>query len=86
MSLDNLTGYQKKRIIAQKIIKLSKKNARRQLCSSIGREIELDDICSMIKKSGKRNSVKIPALTDGEYLAFTNEEKADLPGKTFVCV
>lgn len=77
MSLDNLTGYQKKRTMGWKIIKSSKKNARRQLCSSIGREVELGDIWSMIKKmSGKRKSFKIPVLTGGEYLAFTNEGKA----------
>lgn len=36
--------------------------------------------------SGKRKSVKIPVLIDGEYLAVTNKEAADLLGKKFASV
>ncbi len=41
----------------------------------------------MIKKmSGKRKLVNIPVLRDGEYMAITNKEKADLLGKKFASV
>lgn len=57
-----------------------------QFCSTIGREIDLNDVWSMIKKIGKRKSVKIPALIVGEYLAITNKEKADLLCKKFASI
>lgn len=38
------------------------------------------------KMSGKRKSVKIPALIDGEFVAMTNKEKADLLGRKFASV
>lgn len=41
----------------------------------------------MIKKmSWKRKWVKIPELTDGDFLAITNKEEADLKGKKFASV
>lgn len=71
LSQDNLIDYQRK-----------KARARRQFCSSIGCEVQIGDIWSMIKKmSGKRKSVNIPVLRDGEYTAITKKEKADLLGK-----
>lgn len=36
--------------------------------------------------SGKRKSVKIPVLIEGEYQAITNKEKAELIGKKFASV
>lgn len=87
MSQDNLIDYQRKKAKARKIIKSSNKNAWRQFCSAIGSEIDLNDVWSMIKKmTGKRKSVKIPVLVDGEYLAITNKEKADLLGKKFASI
>lgn len=87
LSQDNLIDYQRKKAKARKIIKSLKKNAWRQFCSAIGREIDLNDVWSMIKKmTGKRKSVKIPVLVDGEYLAVTNKEKADLLGKKFASI
>lgn len=87
LNQDNLIDYQRKRAIARKVIKSSKKNAWRQFCSSIGREVKLGDIWAMIKKmSGKRKAVKIPVLIDGEYMAITNKEKAELLGKKFASV
>lgn len=68
LSQDNLIDYQWKRAMARKIIKASKRNAWRQFCFSIGRGIKLGDIWSMIKNSGKRKTVKIPVLIDGEQL------------------
>lgn len=49
LSQENLIDYQRKRAMARKIIKLSKRNAWRQFCSSIGREIVFDDVWSTIK-------------------------------------
>jgi len=70
LSQDNLVDYQRKRAMARKIIKASKKNAWRQFCSSIGREVNLSDIWAMIKKmSGKRKTIKIPVLIEGKHLA-----------------
>lgn len=80
LSQDNLIDYQRKKAKARKIIKPSKKNAWRQFCSAIGREIDLNDVWSMIKK------IKIPVLVDGEYLSITNKEKADLLGKKFASI
>lgn len=41
----------------------------------------------MIKKmSWKRKWVKVPVLTDGDFLAITNKEEADLKGKKFASV
>lgn len=55
LSQDNLNDYQRKKAMAQKIITLSKRKTWRKFCSSIGREIQLDDVWSMIKKiSGKK--------------------------------
>lgn len=72
MSQDNLIDYQRKKAMARKIIKSSKKNAWRQFCPSIGREIDLNNVWSMIKKmTGKRKSVKIPVLIDEVYLTIT---------------
>lgn len=36
--------------------------------------------------SGERKSFKIPVLIDGEHLAITNKEKAELLGKKFASV
>lgn len=38
------------------------------------------------KMSGKRTSVQILFLVDGEQLVITNEEKANLLGKMFASV
>ena len=36
--------------------------------------------------SGKRKSIKIPDLVDGERLAVTDKEKADMLGRTLAAV
>ncbi len=36
--------------------------------------------------TGKRKSVKIPVLVDGDYLAITNKEKSDLLGTKFASI
>ena len=87
LNQDNIIDYQKKRALARKVIKTAKKNTWRKFCSSIGREVQLGDIWSMIKKmSGKRKYNKIPVLIDGDFQAITNKEKADLLGKKFAGV
>lgn len=84
LNQDNLIDYQRKKAMAWKIITSSMKNARRQFCSSIGRETALNDVWSLIKKMNrKRKSVKIPVLIDKEYLEIRNKEKDDLLGQKF---
>ena len=55
-------------------MKSFKKNEWRQFLSSIGKEIKLGDIWSMIKMmSEKRKSVRIPVLIGGDHWAITNK-------------
>lgn len=73
--------------MARKIIKSSKKNAWIQFCSSIGKEIKLNAIRSVVKTmSGKWKSVNIPVVVTTVYLAIENKQKADLLGKNFASV
>ena len=82
----NINNYQKKKAIARKVIKKNKKSAWRDYCSTIGREIKID-VWKMLKKmSGKKVFTKISVLEDGEVLAITDKEKADLLGKAFASV
>ena len=83
----NINNYQKKKALARKVIKKSKKSAWRDYCSTIGREIKIGDVWKMLKKmSGKKVFTKISVLEDGEVLAITDKEKADLLGKAFASV
>ena len=46
--------------------------------------MELGDVWQMLKKmSGKKKYIKIPVLEDGETMAVTDEEKANILGKSF---
>ena len=82
----NIINYQRKKAIARKVIKNSKRRAWREYCSTIGREVKIGDVWKMLKKmSGKKVFTKISVLEDGEVLAITDKEKADL-GKAFASV
>ena len=87
LSQENVLDYQRKRAAARKIIKGRKKETWREFCSSIGRGVELGDVWSMFKRmSGKRTTVKIPALVEGESLMLEDQDKADALGRAFAAV
>lgn len=87
MSQENLIDYQKKRAVARRIVKYTKKRTWREFCSTIGRGVKLGDVWSMFKQmSGKSKSVKIPALVEGEKLAVSDKEKADVLDRAFATV
>ncbi len=83
MSQENLIEYQRKRAVARRIIKYTKKKTWREFCSTTGRGVKLADVWSIFKRlSGKRESV--PALVDGKRLA--DKEKADVLGRAFAAL
>ena len=87
LSQDNVIEYQKKRAIARRTIKSSKRKAWRDFCSTIGREVEIGKVWAMFKKmSGKTANTKIPVLTEERKMAITNKEKANLLGENFAKV
>lgn len=48
LTLDNLIEYQRKKAMARKVVKDTKKEAWRQCCSTIGRETNLDKMWKML--------------------------------------
>lgn len=87
LNQDNLINYQKKKAQARRIIKKSKQNAWRSYCSTIGSEVKIGEVWSMLKKmSGKKVYAKIPVLEDDGILAITDKEKATMLGKKFASV
>ena len=50
LNKENLMDYQRKKAQTRRVIKGSKKNAWREYCSTIGREVKLGDVWQMLKK------------------------------------
>lgn len=71
MYTENPVDYKRKKAVAHGVIdENTKKRTWREFCSSIGREVKIQEIWGLFKKmSGKRKLVKIPALSSGQKLA-----------------
>ncbi len=75
LNQENLINYQRKKAQARREIKNSKRNAWRSYCSTIGREVQIGEIWSTMKKmSGNKVYVKIPVLEDDGIMAITDKE------------
>ena len=83
MTQNHVIEYQRKRAAARRTIKYTKKRTWREFCSTIGRGVKLGDVWSMFKRmSGKRKWGEV----DGERMAVTDKEKADMLGRTLAAV
>lgn len=63
----------------RRVIQQGKRTYWRDYCSSFGSTININDVWGMIKKmEGNRREWNYPILSDGEQLAVSNLEKAEM--------
>lgn len=84
---DDLILYKKAQANVRRVIRDAKKNYWRNYCNSIGDEVDISEVWGMIRKMGgfKRN-FGIPVLNNGERIAVTNADKAEMLAEVFVKV
>ena len=81
MNQEHLVDYQRKKAQTHRVMKACKKNAWREFCSDISREVKIGDVWLIWKKmSGKRKYTNIPMLEDGEVIVVTDKGKANMLG------
>ena len=87
LNQENMLNYQRKKALARRVIKNCKRNAWRNYCSTLWREVQIGAVWSMLKKmNGKKIFVKIPVLEGDGVLAITDKVKANILGKNFASV
>lgn len=71
--------YKQAQAVVRRIIRQRKRAYWRDYCSTIGSNININDVRRMIKKmEGNRREGNYPILSDGEQLAISNLEKAEM--------
>ena len=79
--------YKQNQAVVRRTIRQAKRSYWRKYCDSIGSTTQVGEIWGMIRKmGGDRREWSYPVLSDGEGVAVTNKEKAELMVKTLVTV
>uniref|UniRef100_A0A671TUX8 Reverse transcriptase domain-containing protein n=1 Tax=Sparus aurata TaxID=8175 RepID=A0A671TUX8_SPAAU len=82
-NFQHLIDYKQAQAVVRRSIRQRKRTYWRDYCSSIGSTININDVWGMIKKmEGYRREWNYPILSDGEQLAISNLEKAEMMVKT----
>ncbi|KAJ8369907.1 hypothetical protein SKAU_G00099350 [Synaphobranchus kaupii] len=83
MTQQAVLEYQRLRAIVRRTIKRTKRAAWRRLCSTFGRETCMNDVWRIVKKMrGCGGMRRVPVLVDGDLVARTDGEKANMLAKT----
>uniref|UniRef100_A0A669EWH7 Reverse transcriptase domain-containing protein n=1 Tax=Oreochromis niloticus TaxID=8128 RepID=A0A669EWH7_ORENI len=86
-SFQNFIEYKRLQAKVKRTIKSAKRDFWRGFCNSVGRETRIQNIWSMIRRmNGMKRECDYPILRDGDIIAVTDEEKANVLAKTFVKV
>lgn len=85
LTTEKVLEYQRTRAVARKVIKDAKKKCWRNYCSQIGEEVQVQEVWGMIKKMmGVAKSKKMSILVEGDRVASSNKEKAEMMKNAFV--
>ncbi|KAJ8366187.1 hypothetical protein SKAU_G00150180 [Synaphobranchus kaupii] len=83
MTQQAVLEYQRLRAMVRRTIKRTKRAAWRRLCSTFGRETCMNDVWRIVKKMrGCGGMRRVPVLVDGDLVARTDGEKANMLAKT----
>lgn len=83
----DLIIYKQAQAVVRKTVKSAKREYWRSFCSSIGTDIPVTEIWSMIRKMrGIRKTGTIPVLQQGDREAVTDVDKAEILAQAFVQV
>ncbi|KAJ8375895.1 hypothetical protein SKAU_G00064750 [Synaphobranchus kaupii] len=83
MTQQAVLEYQRLRAMVRRTIKRTKRAAWRRLCSTFGRETRMNDVWRIVKKMrGCGGMRRVPVLVDGDLVARTDGEKANMLAKT----
>lgn len=86
-NFQHLIQYKQAQAIVRKPIRQAKRLYWRKFCGSIGSTTKIGEVWGMLKKmGGDRKDWNYPVLSNGNEMAVTNKEKAELMVKTFVAV
>ncbi|KAJ8370200.1 hypothetical protein SKAU_G00102280 [Synaphobranchus kaupii] len=83
MTQQAVLEYQRLKAMVRRTIKRTKRAAWRRLCSTFGRETRMTDVWRIVKKMrGCGGMRRVPVLVDGDLVARTDGEKANMLAKT----
>lgn len=69
-SMDAMIKYKCAQALVRKTIQTQKRTFWRQYCESIGREVQLSDVCNMIRKMGGiRRNYELPVMIGADRMA-----------------
>lgn len=78
-NFQHMIEYKQAQAEVRRTIRQRKRMYWREYCSNIGSNININDVWGMIKKmEGNRREWNYPILSDGEQLAISNFEKAEM--------
>lgn len=78
----DLVNYKRAHTIVKKTFRAAKRKYWTEYCNNIGWDIQISDIWGMIRRMGGISmSYNIPILKNGEEIAISNEEKAEMLDK-----
>lgn len=82
--INDIINYKKLKGVAQKTIKMAKKNYWRKYCSTLNHQTKIAKVWKTVKKmSGIRGRANIPAITENNQIYDTNQMKAELFAEKF---
>lgn len=82
---EKVLEYQRTRAVARKVIKDAKRKCWKEYCSQIGQEVEVQEVWGMIKRMmGASKTKKMAVLVEGDRVASSTKEKAEMLKNAFV--
>lgn len=84
---DDFILYKKAQANVRRVIRDAKKNYWRNYCNSIGEEVNVSEVWGMLRKMGGfKRHFGMPVSNNGERIAVTNADKAEMLAEVFVKV